>query len=147
MKEELKYKNYICFILAILMLIMGICLRESQMDSSFALRQYEPACITLDKESPVQPYTAYAAKEAGTQDAINNGVGRIDIQKLLKQGRTYDRNASVMDRQHAIVHYLQELDIRLCRTDNLTSVFTVIYIHHQDGVKRQGTCFRTQYYT
>lgn len=136
MKEVIEHKKHICFILAIFMLITGICLREAQMDSSFALRQYEPACMTLDRASQALQDTAYAVEEVNSQDVINNNTCRIDIQRLLKQGRTYAGNAFVIEKQYAIIHYLQELDIRLCRTDNLTSVFTVIYIHHQDGVKK-----------
>ena len=138
MHEGIENKKYICFILAILILITGICLRETKTDSSFALQPCKKIYLTLDSGSSALQNTAYAVEETNPRDVINNGGIRIDIQKLLKQGRTYDGRVPVLDRQHAIVHYLQELDIRLCRTDNLTSVFTVIYIHHQDGVKKAG---------
>lgn len=136
MKRVIGYKNYICFVLALLIIITGICLRETKTDSSFALRQCEKSYMTLDSASFALQDRLYMVEETRPQDVMGNGNNRLDVQRLLKQVRMYDGSVPVLDRQHAIIHYLQELDIRLCRTNNLTSVFTVIYIYHQDGVKQ-----------
>lgn len=136
MKQIIIHKKCICFILAVLVLIVGICLRETQVDSSFALRMHEPFGVTLCKADLTRRDMVFAMEDGSPQDVIDNGTAKIDMHKSIKCGRMYDRNFSVEEKRYAILRYLQELDIRLCRTDNLTSVFTVLYIHHQDGVKR-----------
>ena len=49
MKKAVRYKNYICVVFAFLMIIIGICLCETQADSSFALRTCENVVLTWDR--------------------------------------------------------------------------------------------------
>ena len=138
MKRVIGYKNYICFVLVFLIVVTGICLCESRMDSSFALHTYDSGGATLNRVSPVLQNTVMAVKENSSQDVINNRGGRTMLYKALRCGKIHDGNMQVVEKQYDIIHFMQELDIRLCRTDNLTQVFNVLYIHHQDGVKGAG---------
>ena len=134
MRRVIGYKNYICFALVLFMIVIGIYLCEKQIDSSFALRMFEESVLTLGEDITSRRDTVYAKEEGAFQDVINNR-GRINISRVIRYSKIREDNLQRMDTQHGMVHYLQELDIRLCRTDNLTQIFNVLYIHHQDGVK------------
>lgn len=137
MKKIINFKNYICFILAFLMMITGIYLYETQMDSSFALRTQEPAAVILNEVSAVLQ-DAYALIESGPQTVFNSRNSGTVLYRVFRCGKIYDKNMQINEKQYAVIHFIQELDIRMCRTDNLTQIFNVLYIHHQDGVKGAG---------
>ncbi len=134
MKRVIGFKNYICFALAFFMIIIGVYLCEKQMDSSFALRVYETMVLTLDEDIATQQDAVYAKEEGVFQDVINNR-GRINIGKMIRYSKIHEDNLQCVDAQRGMIQYLQKLDICLCRTENLTQIFNVLYIHHQDGVK------------
>ena len=139
MKKALEYKNYICVVFAFLMIVIGICLCENQADSSFALRTLENAVLTLDRADAVLQGKFYIKEEVEIQNIINNR-NRINISRRMGCGKTQEDNLQSVDARYDMIRFLHERDIRMCRTDNLTQVFNVLYIHHQDGVKGAGLC-------
>ena len=134
MKNVIGYKNYICVAFAFLMTIIGVYLCENQMDSSFALRVLESSVCTLDDDSATLQDTVYAKEELGVRNVIDNR-GRTNFCRIMRCGKMHENNLPSVDIKYGIIRFLQQLDIRMCRTDNLTQVFNVLYIQHQDGVK------------
>ena len=138
MSEVIIYKKHISSILAIFIVLTGICLHGMQMDSSFVLQKQSGRVLTLSGDSSACQDTVYAVEEPNTQGTMHRGGSRIYTYRVLKNAKTYDDSVMGIEKKHATVQYLQEIDSRLCRTENLSSVFTVLYIHHQDGVKQVG---------
>lgn len=139
MKKAVRYKKYICVVFAFLMIIIGICLCENQADSSFALRTLENAVLTLDRADAVLQGKFYIKEEVEIQNIINNR-NRINIGRRVGGTKIQEDNLQSMSAGDDMIRYLHERDIRMCRTDNLTQVFNVIYIQHQNGVKGAGLC-------
>jgi len=138
MREVIMYKKCISSILAIFIILTGICLHGMQMDSSFVLQKQDSSVLTLSGDASVCQDAVYVVEETNTQGTMHRGGGRIYTYRVLKNAKTNDDRVTGIEKKHAAVQYLQELDSRLCRTENLSSVFTVLYIHHQDGVKQVG---------
>ena len=134
MEKVIGYKNYICVAFAFLMTVIGVYLCENQMDSSFALRVMESSVWTLDEDSVTLQDTVYAKEELCVQNMINSR-GRMSLCRIMRCGKMHENNLTGADMKYGIMRFLQQLDIRMCRTDNLTQVFNVLYIQHQDGVK------------
>ena len=137
MKKAVRYKNYICVVFAFLMVVIGICLCENQADSSFALRTFENTVLTLDRADAVLQGKFYIKEEVEIQNIINNR-NRINIGRRVGGTKIQEDNLQSMSAGDDMIRYLHERDIRMCRTDNLTQVFNVIYIQHQNGVKGAG---------
>ena len=140
MDEVILHRKYICFIWAIILVLIGICLHGMQRDSSFVLQNQKKGIQIIKGNDSVCNDAVLLMEETKASDIAYKGNGRMHFNRGLRTAKAYAENEVMIELKHAIEHYLHKIDIRLCRTDNLSSIFTVLYIHHQDGVKMMWEC-------
>lgn len=137
MKNTKEYKKYLCFILIFIMMTKGVWLLEKQADS-FLVSEKKVTSSTIESVC-VQTVYLHAFLGEGQknfQHTLEQCKEKTEVQSQVG----HHRSSAVSDLQEWMYvssgYSLQKMDTRLCQPNELASVFTVAYIHQQDGLKR-----------
>ena len=131
------YRKLICILLICYMLLLGISMSEVQKDSFFALSEREEQSQEIGKICDQMGHIRCILKQ--NNDFYEENSEKVIQRKNRKVSIEWDIvNAESILHMSMFVIF-QKADIKLWMPSHLTNVITVLFIHHQDGQKRNSS--------
>lgn len=129
------YQKLICIFLTGYMLMLGIHVAGIQGDSFFIFSEEEKQSETIGRLGNNVDPVCYVLKQYSNSYEENQDEIIHLKNKKLYIGQYMICPDNILHTNLFLA--FQKADTRLCQPNRLTNAFTILFIHHQDGLKRR----------
>ena len=127
------HKKLICIFIVCTMLVSGIHVTEAQGDSFFAFLKDKNQRVSIENVFREIEPVRYILKHYN--DFYEEHYEKINQKKANHRGMYMICPKAILNVN--LFSKSQKMDVRLWQPGRLTDAFIILFIHHQDGLKRR----------